>query len=309
MRREMTESLTVAIMLYSHFIFVIFRMLHYYFMDKFHSWNLAPYLSLILSFDVISACCIYFFPKILLEDDIPKPRIPFLKPGPSVRHVFAKPSSGSQEESSNKPPRSDCAVKGSSAPAGVSDLQSKEESSASRSCEAVTADQSITENPSERHVVWNRQLCDFQEDSQITMTGKEPLKVTSSHSTRSGDFSVDSYDKPRCIFQDSFTDIYLRDDLNRRLNGSDGSLGFYGSSLVQQAAAIRKSWEDANGFTKTVDEDRLTNAKDDEDALDVNDVLQDASFKSKSSAGERSFLFQLKQKLQEDLFEGSQVSC
>lgn len=68
LRREVNESLPLAVLVYSHAIFSILRVLLYYLRDRFYVWNFAHYQSMIFSVDVIAACCIYFFPKLLASE-------------------------------------------------------------------------------------------------------------------------------------------------------------------------------------------------------------------------------------------------
>ena len=68
LRREVNESLPLAVLVYSHAIFAILRVLLYYLRDRFYVWNFAHYQSMIFSVDVIAACCIYFFPKLLASE-------------------------------------------------------------------------------------------------------------------------------------------------------------------------------------------------------------------------------------------------
>ena len=69
LRKEINESLALAVLVYSHAIFAILRVILFYLQDRFYVWNLAHYESLIFSVDVIAACCIYFFPKLLCSED------------------------------------------------------------------------------------------------------------------------------------------------------------------------------------------------------------------------------------------------
>lgn len=93
MRKDMTESLVVSVLVYSHCMFVVLRLLQFQFAERLDASNLARYSSLIFSGDVIAACCIYFFPKIILEEDkvTRNPIVPpVLLPPQSVRHVIQK---------------------------------------------------------------------------------------------------------------------------------------------------------------------------------------------------------------------------
>lgn len=109
MRKDMTESLVVSVLVYSHFMFVILRILHFNFSDNLEVWHLARYLSLIFSCDVICACFIYFFPKLFLEEDT-ETRDPILPaafaPPDTVVHMWAYATKGVTKISSAISPMS-----------------------------------------------------------------------------------------------------------------------------------------------------------------------------------------------------------
>lgn len=117
LRRDINESGVIAVLVYSHAIFVVLRMLLYYFSDKFTVWNLVRYQSLIFSIDVIAACSIYFFPKIFLEEQQANNFMSSL-PGMSVFPGFRSGRSN-QFSASNTP------VKGSATTAGKESFERK----------------------------------------------------------------------------------------------------------------------------------------------------------------------------------------
>lgn len=69
MRKFADESQTLAIMIYSHFVFVWFRLVTYLLHDSFNNSDLALARSLVFSLDTIFTIFIYFVPKFLASDE------------------------------------------------------------------------------------------------------------------------------------------------------------------------------------------------------------------------------------------------
>jgi len=61
--RDVNESHTLAIMIYSHFVFLVLRAILFLIQSKLSKSHSSLYLSLILSLDTVATCVIYFFPK------------------------------------------------------------------------------------------------------------------------------------------------------------------------------------------------------------------------------------------------------
>lgn len=101
MRKEINESMQLAVLVYSHAIFAILRLLLFYLQDRFYVWNLAHYESLIYSVDVIAACCIYFFPKLLCSED---QKVSVYSNIPIIRNLsrLMPPLAGELDGTSNK---------------------------------------------------------------------------------------------------------------------------------------------------------------------------------------------------------------
>ena len=97
LRREVNESLPLAVLVYSHAIFAILRVLLYYLRDRFYVWNFGHYQSMIFSVDVIAACCIYFFPK-LFATELHKAEL-VLNRVPIIRNIsLLAPDEGPSDE-------------------------------------------------------------------------------------------------------------------------------------------------------------------------------------------------------------------
>lgn len=69
-RREINETQSLIFLIYSHCIFVALRCILFSLEGVLSPWNVTRYLSLIYSIDTISACCIYFAPKVLAQEEL-----------------------------------------------------------------------------------------------------------------------------------------------------------------------------------------------------------------------------------------------
>jgi len=69
MPRDVNESHVLAIMIYSHFVFVVLRSIFFGLRSVLELRRQPLYLSLILSCDTIATCLIYFMPKFLFSED------------------------------------------------------------------------------------------------------------------------------------------------------------------------------------------------------------------------------------------------
>lgn len=67
-RQEINESQTLAIMIYSHFVFLILRLITLFLRDTLNQTDLMGVTSLIFSLDAIATIGIYFVPKFLTDD-------------------------------------------------------------------------------------------------------------------------------------------------------------------------------------------------------------------------------------------------
>jgi len=87
-KNDINETSTVAVLIYSNFVFVLLRAILVSLKDNIDVtvWNVS--LSLILSVDVLAAIGIYFFPKFLRVDDNNRAsfRMPQTSRGESIRH-------------------------------------------------------------------------------------------------------------------------------------------------------------------------------------------------------------------------------
>lgn len=70
-RRDINEALILAIMVYSHFFFIVLRVIVFFLEDVLDTWDMVRYSSLIYSGDVCCTCLIYFYPK-FFESDTPQ---------------------------------------------------------------------------------------------------------------------------------------------------------------------------------------------------------------------------------------------
>ena len=68
-QHDINESQVLAILIYSHFVFVMLRVLAFSLEDSLHISYLARYQSIIYSGDAIATCFIYFFPKFVSIKD------------------------------------------------------------------------------------------------------------------------------------------------------------------------------------------------------------------------------------------------
>ncbi|KAL7569548.1 hypothetical protein ACA910_013917 [Epithemia clementina (nom. ined.)] len=68
-RDEFNESRILAILIYSHFVFVLFRVSIFALEDSLGVWRSARFISLVVSCDVLATCGIYFCPKFCASDD------------------------------------------------------------------------------------------------------------------------------------------------------------------------------------------------------------------------------------------------
>ena len=69
LRKEVNESQTLAIMIYSHFVFVILRLVTLFLEDTLNGTDTMYVRSLIYSLDAIATINIYFVPKFVASDD------------------------------------------------------------------------------------------------------------------------------------------------------------------------------------------------------------------------------------------------
>ena len=72
--KTFNESLTLAILAYSHFLFVILRIFFFIFIDNFSGPVMNHLQSLVYSLDQMTGLVIYFFPKLWLKEKSPPPR-------------------------------------------------------------------------------------------------------------------------------------------------------------------------------------------------------------------------------------------
>mmetsp|Transcript_48827 Transcript_48827/g.118176 ORF Transcript_48827/g.118176 Transcript_48827/m.118176 type:complete len:573 (+) Transcript_48827:1916-3634(+) len=87
-RKDINESHTLAIMIYSHVVFVILRVVVLLLHDTISRTDLANTLSLIFAFDVIATICIYFFPKFLSPEETKEEKSnDFFVESSAVRHL------------------------------------------------------------------------------------------------------------------------------------------------------------------------------------------------------------------------------
>lgn len=75
-RQEFNESQTLGIMTYSHFVFLILRLITFFLTDKLGASNSARYRSILLSVDAMATLVIYFLPKfiVLRNPDVQPPK-------------------------------------------------------------------------------------------------------------------------------------------------------------------------------------------------------------------------------------------
>ena len=67
-RSEFNESNTLAFMIYSHFFFVVLRLIVFFLSTSHSKTQLGGYASLIYSGDIVATIAIYFLPKFFAKD-------------------------------------------------------------------------------------------------------------------------------------------------------------------------------------------------------------------------------------------------
>ena len=71
LRHELNESQSLAILIYSHFIFWVLRLVSFSWLENSEFGSVVPGIySLILGLDSIASVCIYFLPKFFLKEDV-----------------------------------------------------------------------------------------------------------------------------------------------------------------------------------------------------------------------------------------------